>query len=169
MKRKLSIIIPILLIAGTSTWIIINRIKKKKLHDQLIDDLQTGANSGDAQQSIGTLTKKGGALDPNYVDSVPSPKKLIASAGIAAGVKKIHGYIHGILGSNEDALINFFSKCLAKTVVSQFAKAYQQTYKISLAEDLKTIDNVIGGSYNPFPGSADLPKIIAVISALPDK
>jgi hypothetical protein len=166
MRSKLGIIIPGLIIAGTATWIIVNRVKKKKLYNQLLADLETGAKSGDAYQEMGTLTKKGGALDPGYVDSVSSPKKVITSAGVAAAVKKIHGYIHGLLGSDEDALINFFSKVRAKTEVSQLAGAYQRTYNISLAEDLKTIDYTLGGIKM---GTPDLPKIIAAISALPDK
>lgn len=170
--RRTKIIIPSLIVAGIVTWLVINRIKKNKLYKQILSDLETGAKSGDPQQEIGILTKSGGALDPNYYNTVPaSGKKVLSQASLSEVIKKMHGWIHGLLGSDEEAIIKFFSKLRAKTEVSQIAEAYQKSYKVSLGDDLKTIDYVVGGQYLPgfLTPSFDLPKVIAAINSLPDK
>jgi hypothetical protein len=103
----------------------------------------------------------------DYYVSVTTPgKKLLTQESLALLVKKFHGWIHGITGSDEESIIKQFGLLRAKTEVSQIAERYQKTYNISLAEDLKTID------YTPFGlkiGKPDLPSVISAISSLPDK
>jgi hypothetical protein len=170
MKIRFGILIPALLITGTVTWLIINKVKKNKLYKKLLEDLQTGEGSGDAQQSIGSLTKKGGGLDPTYYNTVPNDmnKKLRSSADIKYIIKKLHDSIHGFLGSSdEEAIIELFKKMRAKTETSQIADNYQKVYKISLADDLKKIDTT--GYLGYQIGESDLQKVVDIINSLPDK
>jgi hypothetical protein len=166
-KSKISLIASIILVFGTTSWLIINRTNKKKILTKLMSDLETGEKSEDPT-SVGVLTKSTGALNPSYWKTVTGAK-ILTTANINQYVPYLRGMIHGTAGtSDEEGIIKFFTAFKSKTQTSYLAEKYQAKYGVSLAEDLKYIDYAIW-PVNKFQTSYDLPKIIAVLVALPDK
>jgi len=130
-----------------------------------MSDLESGTGSGDEMET-GMLTQKGGALNTATFQNTPGGR-LQPLAKVQEDIEKIHGWIHGFLGSsNEDALISYFSTLKAQTQVSQVAFEYQKKYGIALADDIKTIDFTPLGIRT---GSFDVPKVVAAIQSLPLK
>lgn len=165
MNRKA--ILSISVVAGTGIYLIINKIHKNKLYAKLINDLNTGQGSGDTFQSLGTLTQSGGALNPSYYSGQSSSVQLTTTE-VSDGVKKLNGWIHGLFGtSDQKSIIAYFKGLKSQVQVSQLSDAYQKTYNIALADDLKTVDYTLFGL--PSFSTPYLPQIQSAIQSLPTK
>lgn len=165
-RKTITIAIAALTVAGTGIWVLANRAKKKRLYEELMNDLATGTKSGDATNT-GALTVTGGAMNPNTFQNTPGAS-LQTFAAVQDQIKQINGWIHGFLGrSNEQALIDYFTKIGSKTKVSQVAYEYEKKYGIALAEDIKYIDYTPGGI--SLGTNFDVPKIVDIVNKLPLK
>lgn len=153
-----------LTIVGISTYLIINKQKKKKLYNKLISDLETGVNETGTIEDMGT---KGGPFDPTSYKNKPGAK-LLTVAYAQTLAKKIHTAIGGTWNvSTEPIIYEIFKSLKAKTQVSFLAEQYKKLYGTDMLKDLKKIDYTLFGIN--WGTTQWLPKIQAIIKSLPEK
>jgi hypothetical protein len=165
-KQKISIGVAITAILGGSAYLIIHRIKAKKIYNQLMADLTAGTG---ATGTITDLTVSGQPLDPNYFKNSGSTN-LLTDAQVQTGITNINKWIgHEYLpDSDEKSILAYLKSLQNKAQVSQLAAAYMAKYGVALLDDLATVDYTIGGI--TWPGThLYLPDFKAAIDALPAK
>lgn len=164
-KQKVYIGAAIAAILGGTTYLVIHRIKAKKVYAQLMTDLQSGSG---ATGTIQDLTVSGQALDPNYYKTSGSAN-LLSSSQVESGITNIKTWIGHLYlpDSNEAAILGYLKGLQNKAQASQIADAYYKKYGVTLLDDLATVDYTVGGF--TWGTTQYLPQFKAAIDALPAK
>lgn len=164
MKKSTIIIIGAsVVVAGTATWIILNRIRKQKLYDKLMLELEKDPNV-----EASTLSDYDQPGMPFNTETYKNSSSSLLSDGNAAQIVKdlkynINGGIFSIPVASE--VIHIFTGGFSnKTQVSQISDLFQKKYNESLISDLMLLD---GNLPFGFTVSAT-PVIKGIIDALPD-
>jgi hypothetical protein len=170
-KRKISIIASSVVIISVTTYILINRHKKKLLYEELMTLLQSGEGSGKVEDEVNAVSKSGAALDPKMWRDPSSKGGFYKVETATAMATKIYGMIHGTFGSSdEEGLLQYFKGILSQKAVSEIAEMYQTKYKVSLVNDIQYIDESIFGLQGIFGNQKMWSlQIFKAIKALPNK
>jgi hypothetical protein len=165
LKQKISISLAGALLVAGSTYLIIRRIKGKKIYNKLMIDLALGANE---TGTITDLTISGQPLDPNYYKNSGSTN-LLSPSSIETGITNIKKWIGHLYmpDSDEKSILSYLKSLQNKAQVSQLADAYLKKYNVALLDDLATVDYTIGGF--TWGIHQYLPDFKAAIEALPIK
>lgn len=135
LKGKIIITSGIVLVAGITTAIIINHLKKKRILKTIYDKVND-TSSQEGQQAILTEENQllgSNAFDPNFwrktSGTKPNPNLLLPSKNAREIAKNIYKKIRGVILDEDDekGIISEFKKLKSKGQVSQVASAYQNS------------------------------------------
>ena len=155
-----------IILAGVGGYIVYRRINASAIMTQLLNDLDKHVGETGTADDLGS---QGGALDPNYFESVKNvttPLTDAVATQYADQLKKAVGnkYIPGT--SDETTALGIITKLKNKAQVSQLSAVYLKKYTANMLDDLKTMDYTLFGLPNLNPV---MPKIQKVIDSLPAK
>jgi hypothetical protein len=134
-KGKIIITSGIILVAGVTTAIIFNHIKKKKILKSIYDKIND-TSSQEGQQALLTEENQllgSNAFDPNFwrktSGTKPNPNLLMPSKNAREIARKIYDKIKGVFLDEDDekGIVSEFKKLKSKGQVSQVASAYQNS------------------------------------------
>lgn len=154
-------------VAAVSTvWLLVNRNKKKKQIEAIMQEISTGAN--ETGQNIDTL--KSQAFNPTYYKTVPQGTALFKDADITAIAKSIKNNLTG--WNKPDKVVLAFKRMTNQAQVSQLADKFNKLYNLDLA---KYLDDELNDP-NPIAGYSLAPNdlkafntIMSIVKTLPKK
>jgi len=153
----------IVLIVSITTLVIVNRIRKGVIREQILDDIKKGIN----EEGTATYTeiKYTDAFEKDFYKKAPSTAVLITAAQATDKAKRLYGYFDKA-GSDDEAIVEVIKELKTKAQISQVALAYYNVYKSELGADIQFyVDKTIFGLHS---GSEHRQIITDYVNALPN-
>jgi hypothetical protein len=163
MNDKIIVWGSIIALVSVATLIIVNRVRKSTIREQILGDIENGVN----EEGTATYTeiKYTDAFEKDFYKNAPSTAVLITAAQATDKAKRLYGYFDKA-GSDDEAIVEVIKELKTKAQISQVALAYYNIYKSELGADIQFyVDKTIFGVHS---GSEHRQIITDYVNALPN-